>query len=79
MKIPDEFSGRVLKLRSQSMFSDRTQVDNLLPEWLGSYTDVIYESHIIGYQHNISTTVVAVFETTEDAPAFRIKYGDKYV
>lgn len=83
MKIPDEFSSRVFKLKRQPMsFSSDSlsEVNKLLEkEWPGAYTDVIYESQIEGYKHNINITHVIVFETTEDALTFKIKYGDKYV
>ena len=76
MNIPDEFSGRILKLRSQSLFTTRTPIDPLLSEWPGAYIDVLYESISPG---DIQVTSVVVFETSEDALAFKIKYGDKYV
>lgn len=83
MNIPDKFSNRVLRLRKQAGVFETAAysgLDKLLEkEWPEAYTDVIYESNIVGYQHSVNITHVVVFETTEDALAFKIKYGDKYV
>ena len=71
MKIPDEFVGRVVKTKLNGLTSDFKKLDQIRKEWEGSEIDVVYE--------NAHSIVVVVFQTSEDALAFKIKYGDEYV
>lgn len=81
MIIPDEFSRRVIYLKSGVSFFGATTKNftKLLEEWPGSYTDILYESKIVGYEHRIIIKHVIVFETDIDAVAFKLKYGGEYV
>lgn len=71
MNIPDEFSYRVVKTRLSIMNNDFRKINEIVELWPGSQIDVIYE--------NLRPIVVLVFESQEDALAFRLKYGDEYV
>jgi hypothetical protein len=71
MKLPDEFQGRVIKTRLSGLpgsFKQLTEIRRLWPEVT---TDVMYESG--------GGIVVLVFENTEDALAFKLKFGEDYV
>jgi len=71
MKIPAEFSGRVIKTRLGISNRNSKKVSEIQKEFLGSELDVIYES--------ANAIIVLVFETTEDCLAYKLKYGDDYV
>lgn len=71
MNIPAEFSGRVIKTRLNGLTTSLKKLNQITEAWQGSEVDVIYE--------NGRSIVVIVFETQEDALAFKLKHGDEYV
>ncbi len=72
MNLPAEFVGRVVKTKLSGLTQSMKQQNQITESWPGSYIDVVYESAT-------KMTVVIVFETTEDALAYKLKYGDNYV
>lgn len=71
MSIPAEFSGRVVRTGINGITGDLKKINKILEVWQGSEIDVIYE--------NRKSVIVLVFESQEDALAFKLKYGENYV
>lgn len=71
MNLPAEFTGRVVKTRLTGLPSNFKRLTEVTKSWQGSEIDVIYETG--------QPIIVVVFESTEDALAFTLKYGNEYV
>lgn len=71
MNIPEEFSGRVYQTKLGALTTDFRKINQIVKEWQGTEIDVIYK--------NGRSIIVLVFESREDALAFRLKHGDNYV
>lgn len=74
MIIPDEFSGRIFKVRNSRKISLSKEIFEIIKSWPGSEMEVIYE----GAGPNIVAKTIIIFETQEDCTAFTLQHGHKY-
>ena len=70
MDLPVEFTGRVIKTGLTGLTRSFRLLDQIRSQWPESDIDVVYENGI--------PIVVVVFEHTEDALAYKLKYGENY-
>lgn len=79
IEIPEEFRNLVFKTKSLS-YNDASELKKLVNAEFNHVTlDYLYETVGSGLKIKVNMHLMMVFETTEDAIAFKLKHGNKYV